>query len=52
MARIKNRDNCTIGPCGWPKLQITHYGIKNNCKVHVVDKNYKLLSEVVFRPPT
>jgi hypothetical protein len=30
---LKIRKNYTIGQCDWPKLQITHYDIKNNCKV-------------------
>jgi hypothetical protein len=43
--------NCTIDPCDWLKLQITHCGIKNNCRVFfVVGENYKLLHEVVFHP--
>jgi len=46
------RENCITGLCGWPKLQITHCGIKNSFKVLVVDENYKLLPEVVFRLQT
>jgi hypothetical protein len=48
------KKNCIIGPCDWFKLQITHCDIKNNCKVFVfvVGKNYKLISEFVFRLQT
>jgi hypothetical protein len=46
------RKNCTISLYGWPKLQITPYGIKNNCNVLMVGENYKLLPEIVFHPQT
>jgi hypothetical protein len=32
------RDKFKINSCGWPKLQIAHYGIKNNLKVFKVGK--------------
>jgi len=28
--------NCTIGLCGWPKLQIAPSGIKINSKIPIV----------------
>jgi hypothetical protein len=34
----KKNDNCKINLCGWLKLQIAHYRIKNNSKVFKVGK--------------
>lgn len=49
MCPIDNRDNCIIDPCGWPKLQITSFGIKINSEIHVVGLIYKSLTGVKFR---
>jgi hypothetical protein len=32
----KIRENCTIGPYGWPKLQITSSGININSEIPLV----------------
>jgi len=44
-----NMDNCIIGPCDWPKLQITLCGINMNSEIHVVGLIYKSIPEVKFR---
>jgi hypothetical protein len=37
--KMKKKNNkCKINPCGWPKLQIVHWKIKNNSKVFKVGK--------------
>jgi len=41
-------DNCTIGPCGWSKLQITPYGINMNLEIPVVDLIYKSITGIKF----
>jgi hypothetical protein len=46
---IYGKDNCTIGPCGWPKLQITSCGINMNSDIHLVDLTYKSIPRVKFR---
>jgi hypothetical protein len=43
------RKNCTIGPCGWPKLQIAPFDIQINLEILVVCLIYKSLTEVKFR---
>jgi hypothetical protein len=34
----KKNDKYKINPCGWHKLQIAHYGIKNNSKIFILSK--------------
>lgn len=45
-------DNCTINFYDWSKLQITLCGIKSSWKVLVINYNYELLTELIFRPPS
>jgi hypothetical protein len=42
-------DNCTSGPCGWHKLQITPSAIKIYPEIHIVGLIYKLLPKVKLR---
>jgi hypothetical protein len=42
----KGRENCTIDPCGWPKVQIAHSAIKINSEIYVIDLIFKLFHRV------
>jgi hypothetical protein len=46
---INLRDNCIIGPCGWPKLQITPCGINMNLEIPVVGLIFKSIPRIKFR---
>jgi hypothetical protein len=45
---MSKMDNCTINPCGWPKLQITHCGINMNSEIPLVSLIYKSIPRIKF----